>query len=315
MRIVTKDEILSKFDKQAVLGAIEAAFISFAKGDAQVAPVVHLSFPEAAGECHIKSAHLAGDDVFAVKLATGFYKNPEQGLSSSNGFMALISARTGIPLAILQDEGVLTDLRTALAGVLANRVGRRADAQVLGIVGSGIQAGLQAELACELLGFQRLVLWARSEGKLAALADQLREKLPEVDVTIAASAQDLCAQAEVIVTTTAATQPLIQSDWVRPGTHITAVGADSPGKQELDAALFARAARVIVDSPSQCVEHGETANAIRAGTVSEAELIPLGRALAEAPLARAPEDITLADLTGVAVQDVAISNSVWRKLA
>lgn len=315
MRIVTRDEILAKFDKRAVLSAIEEAFKIFAQGQAQVAPVVHLAFPDAAGECHIKSAHLEGDDVFAVKLATGFYKNPERGLSSSNGFMALVSARTGEPLAILQDEGLLTDLRTALAGVSATRLCLRADAQSLGVVGSGIQARLQAELACELLEFPKLVLWARSQGKLTALADELQRKLPQVAVTLAASAQDLCAQADAIVTTTAATRPVIQSDWVRPGTHITAVGADSPGKQELDVALFARAAHVIVDSPSQCVEHGETANAVRAGTISEADLIPFGRALLDAPLNRSDEEISIADLTGVAVQDVAIANSVWRQLA
>lgn len=315
MRIVTKEEILANVDKHAALAAIEDGFRSFARGHAQVGAVAHLGFPAFAGECHVKSAHVEGDDVFTVKLATGFYGNPGRGLPSSNGFMAVISATTGRPLAILQDDGALTDLRTALAGVIATRLCMRTGAKVLGIVGSGIQARLQAELICEMLGVSTVVVWARSNGKATALAGRLSEGLPGVVVTTVESPADLCAEADVIATATASRQAIIHSDWVTPGTHITAVGADAPGKQELDSALFARANLVIADSITQCVAHGEAANAVMDGTMLQSKLVALGDALAGAPLQRSDADITIADLTGVAVQDAAIAKTVWSRLA
>ena len=314
MRVVTRQDILAHSDRHAVLDAIEDGFKAFARDQAQVAPVIHLAFPAAAGECHVKAAHVEGDEVFTVKLATGFYDNPARGLPSSNGFMAVVSAATGEPRAILQDEGALTDLRTALAGVIATRLGGRRGARTLGIVGSGVQARLQAEFTCEFLGYDSLVLWARASAKAAALADSLRVSLPDLEISTAPTPADLCARADTIITATAARAAIVRADWVRPGTHITAVGADSPGKQELDPALFARARHVIVDSVTQCTAHGETSHAVGAGIISRDALLPLGVALSQAPLARAEDDITIADLTGVAVQDAAIARCVWHRL-
>lgn len=314
MQIIGKEEILQHVDVRAVLGDIENGFKAFAAGKAQVAPVTHLGFDAANGECHIKCAHVADDDVFTVKLATGFYDNPAKSLPSSNGFMAVISAVNGTPLAILQDEGVLTDLRTALAGVIATRLGARSSAKTIGIIGNGIQGHLQAKLICELLGYKSVVVWGRNAEKVAAFVKTLASELPAVEVAQAPTAEALCQQADVIVTTTPSREPLIQAGWVRPGTHIVAVGADSPGKQEIDAQLFAKASQVFVDSPSQCVEHGETANAIKAGLIAEADLTPLGNALTNGAAPRSDEDITIADLTGVAVQDAAIAKSVWNSV-
>ena len=314
MRIVTKDEILANLDTKIALNAIESGFKAFAAGRVQVAPVVHLAFPDARGECHVKSAHIDGDAVFTVKLATGFYDNPSKGLPSSNGFMAVISARTGAPVAILQDEGVLTDVRTALAGVIAARIGAQANAQVLGIVGSGIQARLQAEMIASFLGYARILVWARSADKADHVVQDLRGKLPGLSIEAAESAERIAAQADTIVTTTSSDAPLLQSYWVTPGSHIVAVGADSPGKQELDTALFERARHVIVDSLPQCVEHGETANAIAAGTITAERLTTLGDALDGPGLVRYDEDITIADLTGVALQDAAIAGCVWQQI-
>ncbi|WP_420414094.1 hypothetical protein [Roseibium sp.] len=315
MRIVTKPEILANFDKQAVLADIENGFKAFAAGTAQVAPVVHLAFKEANGECHVKCAHVGEDDVFTVKLATGFYDNPALSISSSNGFMAVISARHGTPLAILQDEGVLTDLRTALAGVIAASIGMQRHAKVLGIVGTGIQARLQARLCCEILGFTKVVVWGRNGRNAGDLACALVEALPDVSIEKAENPEALCANVDVIITTTAATSPIIKSEWVKDGTHIVAVGADSPGKQELDTDLFARAEHIVVDSLVQCIEHGETTNALREGAVEEATLKPLGDVLLAGGLELSPNSISIADLTGVAVQDAAIAKSVWSKIS
>jgi ornithine cyclodeaminase len=128
----------------------------------------------------------------------------------------------------------------------------------------------------------------------------------------AVSLEELCARADVIVTTTPSTEPLLSVDMIRPGTRIVAVGADSPGKRELDPKILARG-RTVVDSIAQCVDHGEAGWAVRAGLIDPASLIELGTLL-EAPIAFAPEEIVVADLTGVAIQDFEIAKSVWRRL-
>lgn len=304
MRVVDAGEILAALDEDAAIAAVETGFKRYSAGQVQVSGVLHLAFAEPPGDCHVKAAAVAGDEVFVVKLATSFYRNPELNLPSSNGFMAVLSARTGELLALLHDQGHLTDQRTAMAGAIAARAILREGSRTLGIVGAGTQARLQAKLLKRRLGLDSVLIWARNSKRAAALASEVRGE--------AVTLEDLCARADVIVTTTPSTQPLLDSLMIRPGTRIVAVGADSPGKQELDPRILARG-RVVVDSIAQCVDHGEAGWAVRAGLIDPTGLIELGTLL-ETPVAFAPEEIVVADLTGVAIQDFEIAKSVWRRL-
>ncbi len=304
MRIVELPEILAALDEDAALAAVEAAYRRLHAFEAQVTAVGHLTFTDPPGDCHIKSGYLAGDDVFVIKVATGFHGNPTLGLPSSNGFMAVMSAKTGDLLGLLRDQGRLTDLRTAMAGAIAARAIHNPGSNTLGIVGAGAQARLQARLIARHLKMTTVLVWARNPNSAAALA-------AEIGGT-AVTLRELCARAELIVTTTPSTEPLLTSDMITAGKRIIAVGADAPGKRELDPTILARA-RVVVDSCAQCIDHGETGWAIRAGLIDAASLIELG-ALLTAPIAFQPHEIVIADLTGVAVQDVAIAKSVWSHL-
>jgi ornithine cyclodeaminase len=292
-------------DEAGALAAVEEGFRRMYAGEAQVMAVGHLAFSDPPGDCHVKGAHLTGDPVFVIKLATSFYRNPEAGLAASNGFMAVISARTGEVQAILHDQGRLTDLRTAMAGAIAARAIARPGSAVLGVVGAGIQGRLQAEMVARTLGLPTTLIWARDAAKAGAAATELGAESVSLD--------ELCARADIIVTTTPSTTPILTADMVRPGIRIVAVGADAPGKRELDVALTAKA-RLVVDSRSQCVEHGETGWAVRAGLVDERALIDLGRLLTS-PMAFADDEIVVADLTGVGVQDVQIAKFVWSRLS
>lgn len=305
MKVFGLQDIKAALDEGVALAAIEAAFRSYSAGQAQMMAIGHLGFSDPPGDCHVKGAHLAGDDTFVIKLASSFYRNPERGLSSSSGFVMVGCAQTGEVLGMLHDEGWLTDQRTAMAGAIAARAIARPGSTTLGIVGSGIQARLQAKLIARLLGIRSVLVWARRPEGAAALAQDLGGG--------AADLPELCARADLIVTTTPSTTPLLTSGMVRPGTRIIAVGADSPGKQELETALTARA-RIVVDSRAQCVSHGEAGWAVRAGLVEEAALVELG-ALLTAPIAFGNDEIVVTDLTGVAVQDVAIAGCVWRRLS
>ena len=304
MRIVQLPQILGALDEDAALAAVESGFRRYSAGEAHVTEVGHLGFADPPGDCHVKSAHITGDDVFVVKIATSFYRNDTVGLPSSNGFMTVISARTGEVLGLLHDQGQLTDQRTAMAGAIAARAIARPGSATLGIVGAGTQARLQARLIARRLGLRSVLIWARNDRAAAALAIEVHGT--------AVSLPELCDRADIIVTTTPSTAPLLANDMIRPGTRIVAIGADSPGKQELDPAILARG-RVIVDSLVQCVAHGEAGWAVRAGLIDPASLIELGTLLAS-PISFGPDEVVVADLTGVAVQDVEIAKSVWLRL-
>ena len=174
MRVVDAGEILAALDEDAAIAAVETGFRRYSAGQVQVSTVLHLAFAEPPGDCHVKAAAVAGDEVFVVKLATGFYRNPELNLPSSNGFMAVLSARTGELLALLHDQGHLTDQRTAMAGAIAARAILREGSRTLGIVGAGTQARLQAKLLKRRLGLDSVLIWARNSKRASALASEVR---------------------------------------------------------------------------------------------------------------------------------------------
>jgi len=289
---------------------IKDAYIAVTDGRCDLPPVGYLSFPDAKGDCHIKYGHIAGDSVFVIKIATGFYDNPSKGLASSNGIMLALSAETGEVMAILQDEGYLTDLRTGIGAALATKAGCRGDAQRVGVVGTGIQARIQIRCLNALIPDAGLVfsVWGRSEKKMRQLAQDLAAH--QISVTVQPDLKTLCVNADILLTTTAAKTPLIRSSWISDGTHITASGADAPGKQELDSALTARADLLILDSDAQCIDHGEVAIPAEAGLLSPDRYRTLGKVLSGQQAGRsAPSQVTIADLTGLGSQDIAIART------
>jgi len=304
MRVLDLDTIMAAYDETAAIAAVEQAMIAFSAGRAQIGASAHLMFEAPPGDCHVRSGNLHGEDVFVVKVASSFYDNPAQGLSSSQGFVAVLSAKTGEPLAILQDRGHLTNLRTAMAGLLAARAIGYDGKGMVGVVGTGIQARMQGELIRRHLGAARLLVWGRDADKAQSLADDLGGE--------ASALEPLVHEADLIVTTTPSTVPLVEDAWVRPGARIVAVGADGGGKRELDAAILHRAT-VVVDSVEQCLTSGETGWAVNAGFLSPAALVELGALLAT-PRSFEEDEVVVADLTGLGVQDAAIAGAVWRSV-
>lgn len=314
MRCFSKAQIVASLDPEVALRCLEQGFIAFSAGKVQVPPVQGFSFPGANGDCCVKSAYVAGSATFTVKISTGFYDNPGKGLPSNDGLMLVLSAHTGQPLALLQDEGWLTGMRTALAGRIAARLLAPPQVTAIGMLGTGMQARMQLEQLGAITDCRQVVVWGRQDSGLAGYRAFARALGYEVRTT--QDAAEVAGAANLIVCTTPSRQPLLRSEWVRPGTHITAVGADGPGKQELDPALVARAARIVVDSVAQCSQYGEVAHALRSGQIDTTQLIELGTLLASgAPGREHADQITLADLTGVAVQDAQISSCALAAMA
>ncbi|WP_112662631.1 ornithine cyclodeaminase family protein [Microvirga flavescens] len=308
MLILRRENIQKQVDWNRAIEALKEGFKAASAGKVAMPPVGYLGFPKVGGDCHIKYGHVDGDAIFVIKVSTGFYHNVDNGLPSSNGLSLVLSAETGQPIALLQDEGWLTDLRTGLAGGIATQVMCRSDATRVGIVGTGTQARLQIRAVHHLLNDRALTfqVWGRDSEKVSTYRDDMAAF--GIAVKKASSLEGLCRNSDIIITTTPATEPLIQSAWIGPGTHITAIGADAPGKRELDVELVSRADAILVDSRVQCADHGEIATAAAMGLVSTDRCIEIGEVLGgSVSLTRRSEDISIADLTGLAVQDIAIA--------
>ncbi len=250
--------------------------------------------------------------MFVIKIAMAFYANAERGLSTNNGMVLVFDKNTGRTVAILQDEGWLTSWRTAAGVALAAQAGAPTGVEALGIMGTGHQASLQARWTARALGASCVVVWGRSAASAEALAKELRSE--GFDAAATASINALCERCQVITTCTPARAPILSSASVRAGTHIVAMGADSPGKQELDPALFRRARVIMTDDHAQCLDHGDFAHAAREGAVPPDADVSLGDVIAgHRPLSRTG-DITIADLTGLPAQDIAIATLICSKL-
>jgi len=309
MQILNREQIVARYRPEQALAMIRAGFCAYSRGEVQLPPVQHFTFAQNNGDACVKSGYLAGDTLFAVKVASGFYGNARLGLDSTQGLIMVFSAETGLPVALLLDEGWLTSIRTALAGCLAAKVlaPRRIDA--IGIVGTGMQAKLQLLALQDLTPCRTVYVWNRSPATLQRFSSELQQ----LGYTVHASqnAEVLARACQLIVTCTPATAPILQAEWIQPGTHITAVGADTYGKQELASALVARADRVVVDSIAQCTAYGEVAQAVQSGLIKADHLVELGQIFnGEKPGRQSEQEITLADLTGLAIQDVQIAKSI-----
>ncbi|WP_244423347.1 ornithine cyclodeaminase family protein [Nitratireductor aquibiodomus] len=226
--------------------------------------------------------------------------------------MLVFSARSGVPLAVLLDEGRLTDIRTAAAGAVCAKHLAPYDPGWIGVCGSGLQARLQLRLLLPFTTCRNVVVWARNGSKAAECAADIAQLGYNTKVASSPAALAVCAR--LIITTTASDRPYLMADDIQPGTHITAVGSDSADKIELDPAILGRASSVIADSRSQCRERGEIHHAIASGAVRAGDIVELGEIIGKKRGSRDPHAITIADLTGVAAQDIMMAEAVCRGL-
>ena len=293
-----------------IVDVIEAAFATLARGGVQMPPILSMHMPQVNGEVDVKTAYVPGLPGFAVKISPGFFDNPAKGLPSTSGLMVVLSTETGRVQAVLLDNGYLTDIRTAAAGGVAARHLAPTDARRAAIFGAGLQARLQLQALRLVRPIREAVIWARDPAKAQALAVDLSDDA--LNVRASADPAEAAGFADVIVTTTPATEPILRAEWLRAGQHVTAMGSDQAGKAELEPACLARADLYVADRVSQTKLMGELRGALEAGVLADdANLPELGQVITGAHPGRTdPEQITIADLTGTGIQDTAIASHV-----
>ena len=308
IRIVEIEEIRQAVVFPEVIDAMRSAVVAQARGECDTPMPMHLAIAPEESEVHVKSSYRRGGEFFVLKAAGSFPARLARGLPAGSGMMLLCWAATGDPAALFLDGGWMTDVRTAAVSAMAARALGREDA-TLGILGTGAQSRLQAALHAQVLPLRRVVVWGRSPDRLESCRRDLAALLPEVEVAAATSPAAVAREARLIVTATPARAPLLSPADVRPGTLLSAVGSDSPGKQELDTRILEAASLLLVDSLAQCERLGELQHA----PAEREKAVELG-AFLSSPTPVGPQAVVVCDFTGLGVEDLAIAELVYRKI-
>ena len=311
IRIVTEAELRQVVALDlTVVDVVAQAFAALGQGSVVMPPILSMELAEANGEVDVKTAYIPGFDSFAIKVSPGFFDNPKLGLPSLNGLMILFSAKTGLVEAVFLDNGYLTDMRTAAAGAVAARYLAPQRVQVAGVLGTGVQARLQMQAAHLVRPFERLLVWGRDAAKAEACAADLAADLG-VEARAVADAEEVVAESQLVVTTTPARTPVIRAEWLHPRLHITAMGADQAGKNEIDPKALAAFDLYVCDSVRQCEVSGELEAALAQGIWSKPTPPELGQIINGTAEGRSGEEaVTICDLTGTGAQDTAIASHV-----
>jgi ornithine cyclodeaminase len=311
VRLLFELEIRNLLGPKEAFGAVRDAFVKLSRGEVVLPSMIGIEVPETRTEAHVKGAYLRGAPYFSVKAASGSYDNPMRGLPVSGGLVMVFDAMTGLPCALLFDNGYLTDLRTGAAGALAASLLAKASIDRVGIVGVGTQARYQLEALLGVRQPKAVAAWGRDRSKAEAYAAEMTAK-HRIPVEAVGSPEVACRGSDLVITVTSSHDPLIRANWIELGTHITAVGSDGPDKQELDVDVLQKADKVVADHVDQCLRFGEIHHAVRAGVFHRDDIYAdLGEIAAGTKPGRESDgEITIADLTGVGVQDAAVANRV-----
>jgi ectoine utilization protein EutC len=294
-----------------VLAVVEEAFRLLASGKVIMPPILSMEIEDAHGEVDVKTAYLPGFDNFAIKVSPGFFDNPKIGLPSLNGLMILFSAKTGLVTALLLDNGYLTDIRTAAAGAVAAKYLAPKKVETAAVLGTGMQARLQIIAAHLVRPFNKVLVWGRDKARSEACAKDIGKAL-KVKAEAVTDAAQAVGEAQLVVTTTSAKKPILRAEWLHKGLHITAMGSDQAGKNEIDPRAIALADLYVCDRVAQAAALGELRAARAAGLMNGNTPPELGQIVAGLHPGRALESaITICDLTGTGAQDTAIASHAY----
>jgi ornithine cyclodeaminase len=311
--IFDRAQIEDALQKVDVTTAIEHGFVAYSQGKVVVPPVGELVFENPPGDVHIKYGYIKDDDYFVIKVASGFYGNVEIGLSPSDGLMLVFSQKTAQLECILLDECHLTNVRTAAAGAVVAKYLTPSTVERIGVFGAGVQGKMQVEALLPIVNCRDVIVWGTGKEELEAYREAMSGHGLSIQTTL--TGEEIAATCNLIITATPSHTPLLRAEQIRAGTHITAMGADTREKNELEPAILQKADRVIADSIEQCRVRGDIFHALEAGVLRDGDVVELGDVIADPTLGRTSDSqITVADLTGVAVQDIQISKAVYEVL-
>ncbi len=308
---LNRKEVESLLDMKGTLKVVEEAFRQHGLKKVQMPPKLYLYFKKHNGDLRTMPAYLEEQDITGVKIVNVHPDNPKKGLPTVMALVILNSTETGAPIAVM-DGTYLTDMRTGAAGGVAVKYLARKNAKTVGFVGTGKQARTQLLAISEVIDIEEVKATSASEKGTLAFKDGM-EKIVQCDIIPKKSIREVC-DCDILVTTTPSREPIVMNEWIAEGTHINAIGADAAGKEELDPMILKRA-KIVVDDIPQASHSGEVNVPLSKGLLMVKDIYcELGEVITGKKKARTKDsDITVFDSTGLAVQDVATANMVYRK--
>lgn len=306
---LSEDDVRSVLTMEEAIPAVEAAFAEHGMGNVQMPPKSYLYYEH--GDLRTMPAYIKKLEATGVKIVNSHPGNPEKGMPSVMAVVILNSVETGAPLALMGGT-YLTAVRTGAAGGIAAKYLARQGSRAVGIIGAGAQARTQIMALAKIFDLEVVRVLDKSQERVKSFLSDVRCFL-DCDCVPVSDGRDAC-DCDILVTATPSREPVVLADWVREGTHINAIGADAPGKQELDPRLLRRA-KVVVDDLAQAIHSGEVNVPISRGEYSSDEIhAQLGEIVAgKMPGREDDREITIFDSTGLAIQDLAVASLVYRK--
>ncbi len=311
--ILNKSEIKELIDIKRVIRDVEIAYAEDAKGKVQMPPKDYLFFNKYKGDIRVMPCFLEETEKAGVKIVNVHPDNPQKhGLPTVMAVIELLDPKTGFPIAIM-DGTWITDIRTGAAGGVATKYLFRDNSETIGIVGAGKQAVTQFLALNEIMDIGEVQVFCRTCSAREEFAIKMTEKY-DIPVIAVDSIQEAVQNKDVVVTATPSADPIIKKDWISPGTHINAMGADAPGKQELDPQILPESS-IFIDSWDQAGHSGEINVPLSQGIIQKPDVkgqigdVILGNIAGRT----SDEEITIFDSTGLAVQDIITAWSVYEQ--
>ena len=311
--ILTRSDVKALVTLDEIVTAVKDAFIQKSEGKVQMPAKNFLFFKNYQGDLRSMPSYLEGSDVAAVKIVNSHPENRAKGLPSVMGVTVLVSPETGAPLCIM-DATLLTALRTGAASSIATDILAKKEAHVFGMVGAGAQAQAQLEAIVKVRDIEYMKVFDRVISRAKDFTSQMSQIFSSMHIEVATTVADAVRGSDIVTTITPTKAPIVMDAWVEEGVHINAIGADAPGKQELDPKILKRA-KVIVDDLEQASHGGEINVPIKNGIIKIGEIYAeIGDLITGKKLGRTSDkDITIFDSTGLAIQDAAAAAAVYKK--
>ena len=310
--VLTGSEVMQVLDMDLALAATQEAFRAYGEGRVNMPPKAYLTLAQGDFRAMYGEIFLPGDHICGLKWVNVHPGNPARGLLTVMAKIILNDPDTGLEFADL-DGTHITDYRTGAAGGVAARYLARSDATRVGLIGAGAQARTQVAAILKVRSIQEIVVFDRHREHSQTLAAELLATYG-VEARAAGEVAEAVTGQDIVVTTTPSRTPVVKREWVSPGTHINAIGADAAGKQELDPAILTTA-KVVVDDWAQASHSGEINVALAGGDLTPEQIYgSLGDIVAgKKPGRVAPEEITVFDSTGLIIQDLALALAVYQR--
>ena len=302
--LLSREDVAKALDMKEVIEGVKQGYIAYQRKKVDQPPVVSMIMPKNHADADVKCCYNEENDAMTVKVAALFEDNGViNDLPKMMGSVILYDTKDGNALAIM-DGGLITGTRTGAAGAISCELLAREDAHVVAVLGGGGQARMQVRALCCVRDITQVRVYSPYPQELPGYKAELESELG-ISVVICESPAEAMDGADIAISTTPAMEYLVGADLVKPGMHIVAVGADMPGKNEWDPAIYGKADRIYCDSIAQCLERGETRNAVIGGVITEDQITgEIGEILLGDKAGRqSPGEITIFDTTGMGVQD------------